>query len=63
MKKISKKQWKKPALVRLMRPNPEESVLVGCKTAVAIGTGPVNDQLACINPRGSCVGCDTSTPS
>jgi hypothetical protein len=63
MKPILKKQWNEPVLIRLIRSDSEESVLVGCKTAAALGTGPVNDQLACINPRGSCVGCDISAPS
>ena len=53
---MSKRKWKKPKLVVLVKGRPEEAVLCACKSG---GGGPVASALSCMEDKGSqgCVGC------
>jgi hypothetical protein len=47
-KSVSKRKWKEPALVVLVRNRPEESVLVGCKSnEVSVDTSSNGLYLGC----------------
>lgn len=47
--KTEKKAWRKPELIVLLRGNPEESVLVGCKMAQSANSRRCSGRGACLN--------------
>jgi len=61
-----KKYWEKPSLVILFRGDPQEAVLLGCKTThegTTAPSGPASAWSGCSAPAGGCVGCELSNPS
>jgi hypothetical protein len=58
----AKKQWTKPELIVLVRSNPVEAVLTGCKGAGQFGAGVNND--GCFdNPFPNCTLCSSGSTS
>lgn len=55
MRSDMKKVWKKPKLVVLYRGKPEESVLVACKGAGTVWTGPAKNKCRALTGPGSCL--------
>ncbi len=59
---MEKKNWIVPELIIIMRNNPEEAVLTGCKDTTVAGPGPNAYNFSCtINDP--CENCMTDTPS
>ena len=44
---LSKKEWSEPELIILVRSNPEEAVLVQCKSSAGSKDGPVYGVTSC----------------
>jgi len=68
MPKKNKKKWTTPVLTVLVRGNPEEGVLAGCKQCSPGATivGPTANTNQCTQPQqpsGGCFGCVNCAPS
>lgn len=61
MKLQVKEEWKTPELIALVRNNPEEAVLVDCKT-IGVGSGPTGLDSGC-RYIPSCLACFNIDPS
>jgi len=63
MEQTAKQPWQKPELTVLVRSNPEETVLTGCKTNVEQSADPSNNDSGCRTYEVGCTYCYGITSS
>ena len=57
----TKRGWRRPELIVLVRSGPEEAVLTACKRNGVVGPGPYRDW--CVGLDGFCQACGANAPS
>jgi hypothetical protein len=61
-KQVTKKKWTEPELIVLIRSNPEEAVLTGCKSDT-VGVARSSEAGKCKYWPGTCMHCDAQAMS